>query len=178
MFLDQWKKETGVNILGFDINKDAIATAKVKGLSAEYARAESLPLGNNSVDLLTSLHTYEHVENLPKSFQEIQRVLKPGAKAVIITPPNLFGLETIKVAIENLPENTKKKGPLGLFKTILNGYKHARLLHRSILGGPFGGARKHAEKILKQNGINLKVRGGMRPNLTFANLLIFEKPTS
>ena len=178
MFLEQWKKETGVYIKGFDINKEAIVSAKDKGLDAEYALAEALPLNDNSVDLLTSLHTYEHVENLPKSFQEMERVLKPGARAVIIVPPNLLGLETLKVAIEDLPENMKGKGPFGFIRTLSNGYRHARQLHRSIMGGPIGGARRHVEKILKQNGISLKVKGGMRPNLMFANLLVFEKPAS
>jgi len=178
MFLEQWKKETGTNIQGFDINKDAVGTAKSRGLNAEYGLAEGLPLENDSTDLLTSLHTYEHVEDLPKSFREIARVLKPGGKAVIIEPPNLYGLETIRVAIEDMPEGLKGKGLFGFIKTFSNGLRYARRLHRSILGGPFGGARKHAEKILKQNSINLNVRGGMKPGLTFSNLLILEKPAS
>lgn len=176
MFLNQWKAATGSDIVGFDINADAVAEARQRGYNANVAPAENLPLQDDLVDIITSLHTYEHVQDLPKSLEEIARVLKPGGKAVIIEPPNLYGLETLRVAIEDMPENMKGNGPFGFVRTYVNGLKYARELHRSILGGPLGGARAHAEKILKQGGINLKVRGGMRADLAFANLLVFEKP--
>lgn len=172
-------KDKSPKIAGVDFNRDAVAIAKAKGFDANFADAQVLEnIPNDSVDLIFSLHTYEHVPDLGKAFAALQRVLRPGGKAYIIVPPNMYGLETVRVAAEDLPEDKKGKGPFGGIKTFFNAWSYARKLHCSNLGGPFGGARSHAEKILKNNQIDLKVYGGMRSDLALANLLVFEKPTS
>lgn len=182
MLLEQLKARLGEKsskILGVDFNKDAIETAKQKGLDASFGDAQNLEdIPDNSINIIFSLHTYEHIPNLGKAFRELQRILKPGGKAYIIVPPNMYGLETIRVAAEDIPEDKKGEGVFGGIKTFFNAWSYARKLHCSNLGGPFGGARNHAEKIMKSAGItDLKVSGGMRPALSLANFLIFEKST-
>lgn len=169
-------KERGIEAIGIDINKAALKKAKEKGHKVVPANAEHLPLEDGSINILISLHTYEHVEDLEQAFSEIGRVLASGGKAIIIVPLNLGGLETIKVAIEDMPSEKRGKGRLAFIKDFLNGIKYARRLHCSTLGGPFGGARKHAERICEEKNIGIDVSGGVRPDLGFANLLILKKP--
>ena len=82
-------------------------------------------------------------------------------------------VENLNEALQELYRVLKQVGRLS---SLVEGMRYARQLHCSTLGGLFGGARKEAEKILKENNINLKVTGGMHRDLAFANLLIFEKP--
>lgn len=174
-FLDQLEdgfQKKKSKIIGFDINQAALPSAKKRHENVLAGDAQQLPFENESTDAIVSLHTYEHVPKLDRAFAEVQRVLKPGGKAYIIVPPNLGGLETIRVAKEELPD-AEARGLGGW----INALRYARQLHCSNLGGPFGGARQHAQRILNENNIDLKVSGGMRRDLTFANFLVFEKPT-
>lgn len=166
-FLKFFKQKTGSsNIIGIDINKSAVATAKKFGLKVLLGSAEKLPLKNSSQDIVFSQHVFEHLLNPPLAFKELARVLKPNGRAFIITPPNYFGFETILVAYQSLPQ--KIRNPI-------QAYKQARRLHPSTLGHPFGGAKIHLQKILSSNEINLTVSGGMRPSLWFSNLLVLQK---
>ncbi len=164
------------SISGVDLNDAAILSAKEKGFQVSTGNAEHLEIPDNSLDGIVSLHTYEHVPNIQAALAEISRVLKPGGKAIIIEPPNLGGLETIKVAIEDLPPEKRGNGPLGFVKDYWEGWKYARSLHCSTLGWGIWGAKNHAQQILEKNNIDLKVSGGNRSDLMFASLLTFEKP--
>jgi SAM-dependent methyltransferase len=42
------------------------------------SRAEALPLGADTIDVVTSFQTFEHVADLPRTLAEIRRVLRPG----------------------------------------------------------------------------------------------------
>lgn len=44
---------------------------------------EDLPLGDESVDLVWCRDVLSHVENLPRAFGEMRRVLRPGGRAMI-----------------------------------------------------------------------------------------------
>jgi len=56
--------------------------------------AEHLELGNESVDVLTSMDVIEHLADPRKAFVEFMRVLRPGGRILLITPnkfhPPLF----------------------------------------------------------------------------------------
>jgi SAM-dependent methyltransferase len=47
----------------------------------EYLKSDGrqIPLGDSSLDLMVTHSVLEHVDDLPNSFREIDRVLKPGA---------------------------------------------------------------------------------------------------
>ena len=46
-------------------------------------RAEELPLGDASVDLVWCRDVLSHVEDLPRAFAEFRRVLRPGGRAMV-----------------------------------------------------------------------------------------------
>lgn len=80
------------HVYGIDISVEAITHAKEKyikdNLEFREASIDSLPLPNNSVDVVISFETIEHVdEDLQRSFmQEVKRVLKEDGFLVISTP--------------------------------------------------------------------------------------------
>lgn len=52
------------------------------------ASVYNLPFGINKFDNVTIMEVVEHIEDLKKTFQEINRVLKPNGKLIIVTPDN------------------------------------------------------------------------------------------
>ena len=79
-------------VFGIDISNEAIeyARAHYKNSNLEYfcASINKIPLNDNSVDVVVSFETIEHVNaDLQKEFlAEIKRVLKPNGILVISTP--------------------------------------------------------------------------------------------
>lgn len=51
-----------------------------------YYDGKIFPLENNSIDVLFSSETFEHIFNLPEVLKEIQRVLKPGGQLLVTCP--------------------------------------------------------------------------------------------
>lgn len=51
-----------------------------------YYDGVTFPLENNSIDVLFSSETFEHIFNLPVIVAEIQRVVKPGGHILITCP--------------------------------------------------------------------------------------------
>lgn len=77
---------------GIDISENAIANAKEKykkdNLKYIQASIEQLPLEDNSVDVIVSFETIEHVtsELQDKFLKEISRVLKPDGVLIMSSP--------------------------------------------------------------------------------------------
>ncbi|OGY71535.1 MAG: hypothetical protein A3E05_04245 [Candidatus Jacksonbacteria bacterium RIFCSPHIGHO2_12_FULL_44_12] len=84
-----WLKKTkklGWNTLGIDHDKEAIAIARKFGLHVLYGNMENSAIESNSIEIVTARHVLEHVLE-PRTFlKECLRVLKPGGRAIIITP--------------------------------------------------------------------------------------------
>ena len=79
-------------------NSVAVARALVNGvLGREEIRFETawpheLPLEDESVDLIYSEYVLEHVEDIPRTVQELKRVLAPGGRMVHVVPNALDAL--------------------------------------------------------------------------------------
>lgn len=71
------------NCIGIEPNDKAKTIALSKGVSF----AESLEvLDNHSFDVITMWHVLEHVPDLQKQIQELQRLLKPSGTIIIAVP--------------------------------------------------------------------------------------------
>ena len=68
------------NFLQFPELKDVV-TFKAANLNSE-----PLPFGDNTFDLVTSFHTFEHLENPFYFSREVHRVLKPGGTFILAFP--------------------------------------------------------------------------------------------
>ncbi len=82
--------EKAKKIYGVEVDKDAVEYSKRNygGKNIEYllGDAESIPLGDDSVDVVVTFETIEHIKDYKKFLNEIKRILKPGGFAIISTP--------------------------------------------------------------------------------------------
>ncbi len=70
--------------VGIDINPEAISAGVTQNLRTMDATKLEFP--PESFDKIYSCHTIEHIPNLEKLFQEIERVLKPRGKVLLVYP--------------------------------------------------------------------------------------------
>lgn len=83
-------------IIGIDISQGMLNVAKEKiskkgleqQLEVQLADSENLPFDDNTFDAVTVAFGVRNFENLDKGLSEINRVLKPGGKAVILELSN------------------------------------------------------------------------------------------
>jgi len=77
-------------VFGVDIDEDSVkyATRNYKRPNIEYRQgsAEEIPLDDDSVEVVVTFETLEHIKDYEKFIKEIKRVLKPGGYALISTP--------------------------------------------------------------------------------------------
>ncbi|MCB1144936.1 MAG: class I SAM-dependent methyltransferase [Leptospiraceae bacterium] len=70
---------------GLDISEEAVEFSAKRGLKITLGSAEKIPFDNNTFDIITAIGVIEHIEDDKIVIQEINRVLKPGGKVVILT---------------------------------------------------------------------------------------------
>ncbi|MBN2843954.1 MAG: class I SAM-dependent methyltransferase, partial [Sedimentisphaerales bacterium] len=92
--LESWF--TNLKIIGVDASQVLLDYAASKTVRARYicAEAESVPLDDDSVDIVSLMQVIEHIEQPSMVFEEIFRVLKKQG-LFILTTPNLSGLGSI-----------------------------------------------------------------------------------
>jgi ubiquinone/menaquinone biosynthesis C-methylase UbiE len=77
-------------VVGIDIDEHSVAHAKSKykidNLSFIRGDCATIPLSPESIDLVVSFETLEHIIDHTKFFNEISRILKPSGVLVISTP--------------------------------------------------------------------------------------------
>jgi SAM-dependent methyltransferase len=82
------------SVVGVDVDKDTIkhAIEAYAGERLKYRRGKcaAIPLGAQSVDVVVSFETLEHVIEHEAFFSEIKRVLRPGGILVMSTPDLRF----------------------------------------------------------------------------------------
>jgi ubiquinone/menaquinone biosynthesis C-methylase UbiE len=80
-------KAGAAHVVGVDISAAACMHVREKyGLDAREGSAENIPLPDNSVDVVVSFETVEHVPNPSRFLDECARILAPGGRLVISTP--------------------------------------------------------------------------------------------
>jgi ubiquinone/menaquinone biosynthesis C-methylase UbiE len=83
---------------GVDVNPEAVAHAVTSGLRVMDARRLDFPAG--AFDKVYSFHMIEHIFNLGDAFAEIDRVLRPGGRAMLVYPAEpIRGLYVVPTAI-------------------------------------------------------------------------------
>jgi ubiquinone/menaquinone biosynthesis C-methylase UbiE len=74
-------------IVGIDSSAGMIAKAKASRASVDFlqADAQSLPVVNESFDVVTARHMLYHVPDIPRALSEARRALKRGGKFLAVT---------------------------------------------------------------------------------------------
>jgi 2-polyprenyl-3-methyl-5-hydroxy-6-metoxy-1,4-benzoquinol methylase len=78
------------HVIGVDLDNDAIDYAKktfaLNNLEFKQGSGTSIPLEADTVDVVVTFETIEHIEDYAHFMSEISRVLKPDGVAIISTP--------------------------------------------------------------------------------------------
>jgi ubiquinone/menaquinone biosynthesis C-methylase UbiE/peptidoglycan hydrolase CwlO-like protein len=82
------------SVVGVDINSEVVEYATKeysthKNIRFMVGSCDSIPLPDNSVDVVTSFETIEHHDKHEEMMQEIKRVLKPSGVLIISSPNRL-----------------------------------------------------------------------------------------
>ena len=81
------KSAGAVSVVGVDIAPAAVDHAKQRyGIDARLGDATKIPLPDNSVDVVVSFETIEHVDDAGRFLGECKRVMSPRGVLVISTP--------------------------------------------------------------------------------------------
>jgi 2-polyprenyl-3-methyl-5-hydroxy-6-metoxy-1,4-benzoquinol methylase len=78
--------ELGWNAEGIDVDSDAVATARGKGLTVVVGELAERCYPDESFDLLQMSHVIEHVSRPAELLRECRRLLRPEGSLVIWTP--------------------------------------------------------------------------------------------
>ncbi len=93
------------SIIGMDISEGMLSIGRKKVeknklthlIKLEKGDSENMKYEDNSFDVVTVAFGVRNFENLPKGLKEINRVLKPGGKLVVLefSRPKLFGVKQL-----------------------------------------------------------------------------------
>ena len=91
-FLEYLSKKGFRNLAAIDISEEAIAFVKkiLPDCDARVSIGEKMPFDNDSFELILCLGVLEHFLDIEGGIKEMQRVLKPGGKALIMVPNKDF----------------------------------------------------------------------------------------
>lgn len=82
--------ESAKFVYGVDVNEVAINYSRknysAKNIEYRVGDGESIPLDDNSVDVVVTFETIEHIKNYRKFLDEVQRILRPDGLLLISTP--------------------------------------------------------------------------------------------
>ncbi|MCK9582980.1 MAG: class I SAM-dependent methyltransferase [Endomicrobiales bacterium] len=82
------KKICAKNVCGIDISKEAVMTAKARGINAVTADIDKddFPFKGNSFDFIFCGDVIEHVFDADRLVEFVHWALKPGGRVLIVTP--------------------------------------------------------------------------------------------
>lgn len=82
--------EQAKKVFGVDVSEESVAYSNeyfgAKNIEYLVGDAEKIPLDNESVDVVVSFETIEHIKDYENFLAEIKRVLKPDGLLVLSTP--------------------------------------------------------------------------------------------
>ena len=97
-FMTSAVQEIAPETRGIDVNSEAIDLGVTSGLSV--MAAERLRFSDGYFDKIFSFHTLEHIGDIPRVFQEMERVVRPGGKILLCYPAEpIRGLFSIPTAV-------------------------------------------------------------------------------
>ena len=117
--LNELKKENFSQIIGIDISLDMLIKAYNRNFDSDRiflinAKAEKLPLKNESIDIIISRGSIFFWKDIEKALYEIYRVLKPNGFLLIgggygISTPEKLLMEIFEYFKKNISKNEKPK---------------------------------------------------------------------
>jgi ubiquinone/menaquinone biosynthesis C-methylase UbiE len=127
---------SAASVVGVDVSAETIAHAKRKyrlsNLRFLTGECRSIPVKAQSVDVVVSFETIEHLEEHEVFMREIRRALKPGG-LLIISSPDREKYEG-RGAKKN-PFHKKELSPLEFADLMRQHFQHVALLEQKLVAG-------------------------------------------
>ncbi|MFH0971176.1 MAG: class I SAM-dependent methyltransferase [Candidatus Micrarchaeota archaeon] len=95
--------DNGNDVFGVDLQDEPLAEAKRKGLKVKKARAQDLPFGNGTFDIVIIPEVIEHFVETDSALKEAKRVLKKHGKLIVTTPNFTSFRDRILVFFGHMP---------------------------------------------------------------------------
>jgi SAM-dependent methyltransferase len=125
-------KARGHSVTGVDISPVAIERFTSQGFEGFVCdvSAQSLPVGNDTFDLVYASEVIEHCTDTETFLGELFRVLRPGGKLVLSTPNSAFWPYRILAAAGRTPSEYQHQGHVRFFSQ--------KSLRRAVENAGFG----------------------------------------
>lgn len=137
--------ESAKLVYGIDYSKEAIAYAEknycAENIVYKVGDAHNIPLDDNSIDVVVSLETIEHLKDPKKFISEVKRVLKKDGQFIVSTPNDDEYIEGNEF---HLHEFDLKE----LQTLITNNFSNAEFYYQ----GSYFGAGVFSQKIFENGG--------------------------
>lgn len=149
------------SVRGLDIDPQAVAFAAARYPGCEFAvcNATELCMADNSVDVVVSFETIEHIHDQPRFIAECRRVLRPGGIFICSTPNSRL------TSLRSANEFHVREIPLAEFKTLVAaGFGEQEFYSQSERVYPVFLARRVVANTLKALGILAAVKKLIRGN--------------
>ena len=139
-------RESADRVIGIDIDEEAIEFAKAHYPRCNFhvGRVDAIPLPSESVDVIVSFETIEHVAEQTQFLYECQRVLRPNGLLICSTPnlPVYRWLEKNRFHVRELD-------PTEFFGLIASGFQIVERLGQCEVFYPLFVTRKLAVSLLR-----------------------------
>lgn len=147
------------SVIGIDVSKITIshATAKYKKNNLQFMVGDctNIPLPDNSIDLVVSFETIEHIEKQEQMLSEEVRVLKPNGLLLISSPDKYH--YSIETGIKN-PFHINELSELEFKDMIASSFKYTVFGGQRVIYGStilFESTQSKTKSfLLKEDGIN------------------------
>lgn len=143
-------------IIGVDISEETISYCKEKypddGIEFLIGSVEKIPIGNNSVDIIVSFETIEHVDEKAqiKFLKEIKRVLKSDGILIVSTPNSLVYPKWNKFHLKELDP--------GEFKNILKkSFGNVEMFYQDDVECSYIYSEDNLKNLSKKSEVNEKI---------------------
>ncbi len=152
------------SIIGVDISQEACDHARKKyGIDARVGSAEEIPLPDQSVDVIVSFETIEHVPNPKKFLDECLRVLVTDGKLIISTPDkNIYKI----VGEQNNPFHCSELTEAEFTAILRERFAHCQLFTQHPRSAPYWSPRSFS--LRNTSWARLRVFGRLRRMLDAA----------
>ena len=81
-----WLARQGADVLGVDVQVEAVARARAAGIAAVAAAADALPLADGTVEVAVVFNSLHHFLDPAAALAEARRVLAPGGVLYVAEP--------------------------------------------------------------------------------------------
>lgn len=134
----------GAKAIGMDISKESLTKAKTKNIEVlRVDLSDSIPIKNNSIDLIYCSEVIEHLMDTDKLLIEFNQTLKPNG-TLFLTTPNIAALKNrIRLLFGKYPYNLEYK---------LGGAGHIHLYNKEKLKKQL---EENGFEVIRFYGINL-----------------------